>query len=57
MNEEKKLNEFGLSENSMNIICSIYKKYPCVLEVVVYGSRAMGNYKKGFDIDMTIKGD
>lgn len=54
---EKKLNEFGLSENSMNIICSIYKKYACVLEVVVYGSRAMGNYKKGSDIDMTIKGD
>lgn len=41
----------------MNIICAIYKKYSCILEVVVYGSRAMGNYKKGFDIDMTIKGD
>ncbi len=50
------MNEFGLSEKSMRIISEIYEKYPSVLEVVVYGSRAKGNFREGSDIDMTIKG-
>ena len=50
------MNEFGLSEKSMKIISGIYEKYPSVLEVVVYGSRAKGNFREGSDIDMTIKG-
>lgn len=50
------MNEFGLSEKSMGIISGIYEKYPSVREVVVYGSRAKGNFREGSDIDMTIKG-
>lgn len=50
------MNEFGLSEKSMRIISGIYEKYPSVLEVVIYGSRAKGNFREGSDIDMTIKG-
>ncbi|MBR6199009.1 MAG: nucleotidyltransferase domain-containing protein [Spirochaetales bacterium] len=51
------LNEFGLSEKSMAIINSIYAKYPQIAKVIVYGSRAMGNYREGSDIDMTIIAD
>lgn len=48
------LNEFGLSERSMEIIRGIYSKFPQIEEVVVYGSRAMGNFREGSDIDMAI---
>ncbi len=54
---EKPLNEFGLSEKSMGIIFSIYEKYPQIERVIVYGSRAMGNFREGSDIDMTIIAD
>lgn len=53
----QKLNEFGLSEKSMEIIRKIYEKYNGVQKVILYGSRAKGNFKAGSDIDMTIKGD
>ncbi len=51
------LNEFGLSEKSMSIITGIYEKFPQVERVVVYGSRAMGNFREGSDIDMTLIAD
>ena len=51
------LNEFGLSANSMAIIHDIYAKYPQIAKVIVYGSRAKGNYREGSDIDMTIIAD
>ena len=51
------LNEFGLSEKSMSIIHGIYAKYPQIAKVIVYGSRAKGNYREGSDIDMTIIAD
>lgn len=51
------LNEFGLSEKSMTIIRDIYAKYPQIAKVIVYGSRAKGNFREGSDIDMTIVAD
>ncbi len=51
------LNKFGLSANSMSIISNIYKKYPQIEKVILYGSRAKGNYREGSDIDMTIISD
>lgn len=49
--------EFGLSENHRKIINSVFDKYPQIKKVVVYGSRAKGNYRAGSDIDMTIVED
>lgn len=46
--------EFGLTQNHRSIIHSIFAKYPQVRKVVVYGSRAKGNFRPGSDIDMTI---
>ena len=37
-------------------INSIFAKYKQIDQVIVYGSRAKGNYKKGSDIDLVIKG-
>ena len=35
----------------------IYSKFPAIKRVIVYGSRAMGNFREGSDIDMTLVGD
>ena len=48
---------FGLSNNHIDLINSVFTKYDCISKVVVYGSRAKGNYKKGSDIDLAIVGN
>ena len=55
--EKQQKNEFGLSEKTMQTISAIYEKFPAVKRVIVYGSRAMGNFREGSDIDMTLVGD
>ncbi|MBR4631305.1 MAG: nucleotidyltransferase domain-containing protein [Treponema sp.] len=55
--QKANLNEFGLSENSMAIINGIYSKFPQIEKVICYGSRAMGTFREGSDIDMTIVAD
>jgi predicted nucleotidyltransferase len=47
-------NKFGLTERSMQTVSEIFEKYPVVEVVVVFGSRAMGNYKLGSDLDLAI---
>ena len=34
-----------------------FEPYENLSEVVLYGSRAMGNYRPGSDIDLTLKGE
>ncbi len=48
---------FGLKISVVNQIKGVFFNYPQVQEVILYGSRAMGNYKNGSDIDLTLKGD
>ncbi len=48
---------FGLTEETLRKIKTIFSKFPDVEEVVLYGSRAKGNYKPGSDIDLTMKGN
>ena len=50
------MNEFGITEKSYGLIQETFLKYPDIEEVLVFGSRAMGNYKTGSDIDLAIKG-
>ena len=46
----------GLNVDTTSKICSIFKKFPQVEQAILYGSRAMGTYKPGSDIDMTLLG-
>ena len=48
--------KFGLDTGTINSIYSVLVKYPEIEEVVIYGSRAKGNYREGSDIDITLKG-
>lgn len=48
--------KFGLTDESIKLVHDILKKYPEVEKVVIYGSRAKGNYRPGSDIDITLFG-
>lgn len=48
---------YGLKENTIKQINKVFAKYPQVDKVIIYGSRAKGNYKTGSDIDLTLKGE
>ncbi len=48
---------YGLTQESIRKIVETFAEHANVDEVVLYGSRAKGNYKPGSDIDLTIKGE
>lgn len=51
------MTDFGLKINDLEIIKSIFDKFPAVSEAIIFGSRAKGNYKNGSDVDIALKGD
>jgi len=53
---EEKPHRFGLKEKVIFQIADVLSKYPEIHSAVLYGSRAKGNYRKGSDIDLTLKG-
>lgn len=48
--------QYGLKNESVEKILRVFAQYDKIVEVVLYGSRAKGNYKPGSDIDLTLKG-
>lgn len=48
---------FGLSQNTINIIISTLSQYREIKRAVIFGSRSMGNYKNGSDIDIAVFGE
>lgn len=48
--------KYGLSEQTLQKIHDVFVQYPQVEKVVLYGSRAKGDYKNGSDIDLTLHG-
>lgn len=48
---------FGLKEVHINKIKSVFETHNNVDKVIIYGSRAKGNYRDGSDIDLTIIGN
>jgi uncharacterized protein len=44
----------GLSERDIRTITAILQKYPDVVQVYLFGSRAKGNFHAGSDIDLAI---
>src|SRR5665213_152605 len=48
--------QFGLSQNIVESINKIFEQNSKVDEVIVFGSRAKGNYRDDSDIDLAVKG-
>ena len=53
MNDDEK---FGLKQKDRNQISSIFERFQDVDTVIIYGSRAKGNFKPYSDIDITLLG-
>ena len=46
---------YGLSGETLHTLNAIFLKYPGIKQVILYGSRAMGKFHKGSDIDVVLK--
>jgi predicted nucleotidyltransferase len=48
---------FGLLDRDVYYILAALRKFPEIERVIIFGSRALGNYKKGSDIDLVLIGE
>lgn len=48
--------KYGLIESDIQAIKDVFCSVPEIEEVIIFGSRTMGNYKNGSDIDLALKG-
>lgn len=48
--------KYGLSQRNMNDMGKAFTQFPEIEQVILFGSRAKGNYRLGSDVDITIKG-
>ena len=49
--------KFGLQEETIDSITGCLAKNHRIEKAIIYGSRAKGNYRKGSDIDLVLKGE
>lgn len=47
---------FGLPPATLDKLSSVFARHNAIDAVLIYGSRAKGNYRAGSDIDLTLKG-
>ncbi|GHV23612.1 hypothetical protein AGMMS49959_17190 [Planctomycetales bacterium] len=45
---------FGLSDYTLQTLTDIFRRHAAIDEVILYGSRAFGNFRAGSDIDLTL---
>lgn len=48
---------FGLPKHAVDKITALFSHEKAVHRVIIYGSRAIGNYRPGSDIDLCIDSD
>ena len=48
--------QYGLSEETIEKICSVLSQHPSVEKAVLYGSRAKDTFRPGSDIDLCLYG-
>ncbi len=48
--------QFGLKAEQINRMHQVFAGFPAIAAVVLYGSRAKGNYQPGSDIDLAAQG-
>ena len=47
----------GLKKEIIVNINTVFAHHPEIQQVILYGSRAKGNYRNGSDIDLTMRGE
>ena len=48
---------YGLSPQALHAMFSVFKQYDKIERIMLYGSRAKGNYRSGSDIDLCLEGE
>ena len=48
---------YGLSDTVITDICSVFRRFPNFDKVLILGSRAIGTYSEGSDIDLAAVGE
>lgn len=48
---------FGLPQSVVDKITTVFRNDTLIRRVIIYGSRAIGNYRPGSDIDLCIDSD
>lgn len=48
---------FGLRDQDISCIVDTISRFEDINKAIVFDSRALGNYKKGSDIDIAVKGE
>lgn len=48
---------FGLPPATLEKLNRVFAAHPTIERVLIYGSRAKGNYRPGSDIDLSLKGE
>ena len=48
---------YGIPEKSYRLILDSLKNFEQIEKAAIYGSRAMGNFKRGSDIDLVVYGN
>lgn len=49
--------KFGLQTKEWDLITGACSRLPEIEEAILFGSRAKGNFKRGSDVDLSIKGE
>ena len=51
------MNNTGLLQPDLDIVLSVLGEFPNVKEAILFGSRAKGNFRRGSDVDIALKGE
>lgn len=54
--KEKQQAHFGLKPDFIDAMNGVFAAFPEVAQVILYGSRAKGNFRNGSDIDLCMSG-
>jgi predicted nucleotidyltransferase len=49
-------NNFGTSDRIYRLVISLFQRFPEIEKAVIFGSRAIGNFKQVLDIDIALTG-
>jgi len=49
--------KYGLSQKEIESICTIFNRYSEIDRVILYGSRAKGNFRRNSDLDFVLEGN
>ena len=50
------MKDIGLTPHEIDLIRAVFRRFPTIREVALYGSRAKGTYKPESDIDLALIG-